>query len=462
MNYNNQDLYFYDYGYIDLTINPWHSPGAFLKLAQRFGISVVGIFLFGYSIFIHLCVFKNTDFTQITWILSILLSVCMITSGYFLCSLIYRCWSVVQDNHGGTTPAQAVKLLFIPIFHFYWVFIAVYELAEKMNAFCDFHHLGNPAYDRIHLGVIKNAIIMGMISCFLGVFCCGVHFFVPFSSGFSIFLFILCGISFFIWGILILKSGNLLAKTAAIIQFYRFQKEINTHEVSDENEKAKKKYRDYQNPFSSNYGYEKNVYEHLPTHFRYRPEGFHKLARWYIMSLLGIFFLICILVSSVFWSMSGLTEENPAPVLEEFTLIFICFLGGISTLLLMNVTSFCILIYRCWSVIQDEYVRTTPGRAVKFLFIPVFNLYWIFVAILGLAQDMNVFCNRYDIWDPYRNRIHLFSVFLSIIFVILGFFFIPFAIPFIWTVRNFARAGAMIQKRRFQEGELFPQWTGKL
>ena len=47
------------------------------------------------------------------------------------------------------------------------------------------------------------------------------------------------------------------------------------------------------------------------------------------------------------------------------------------------------LCYRAWQQIPADIARTTPGKAAGFLFIPLFNLYWIFVAFWGLAKDMN-------------------------------------------------------------------------
>jgi hypothetical protein len=48
------------------------------------------------------------------------------------------------------------------------------------------------------------------------------------------------------------------------------------------------------------------------------------------------------------------------------------------------------IIYHCWAVIQDGgRARTKPAEAIGFLFIPIFNWYWIFVAYKGLAEDMN-------------------------------------------------------------------------
>lgn len=44
-------------------------------------------------------------------------------------------------------------------------------------------------------------------------------------------------------------------------------------------------------------------------------------------------------------------------------------------------------LHRAWSILQPVGARTTPGAAVGFLFIPFFNLYWLFVAYKGLAED---------------------------------------------------------------------------
>lgn len=48
-----------------------------------------------------------------------------------------------------------------------------------------------------------------------------------------------------------------------------------------------------------------------------------------------------------------------------------------------------IYLFRAWSALQQGFVRTTPIMAVALLLIPFFNLYWMFVAYLGLAKDWN-------------------------------------------------------------------------
>lgn len=55
-----------------------------------------------------------------------------------------------------------------------------------------------------------------------------------------------------------------------------------------------------------------------------------------------------------------------------------------------------VMIYKAWSAIQDGHARTTPGKAAGFMLIPLFNIYWIFQAIYGFAQDYNKFIARHS------------------------------------------------------------------
>jgi hypothetical protein len=50
---------------------------------------------------------------------------------------------------------------------------------------------------------------------------------------------------------------------------------------------------------------------------------------------------------------------------------------------------FGILLYKYWATLPVGWRRTTPGRAVGFCFIPLFNLYWFYVAFHGLIIDVN-------------------------------------------------------------------------
>ncbi|MBN4066479.1 hypothetical protein JYU14_00135 [Simkania negevensis] len=49
--------------------------------------------------------------------------------------------------------------------------------------------------------------------------------------------------------------------------------------------------------------------------------------------------------------------------------------------------------YRCWAAIPAEHRRTSPAKAVGFLFIPFYNFYWVFVSFRGLAIDVNKYAD---------------------------------------------------------------------
>ena len=80
-------------------------------------------------------------------------------------------------------------------------------------------------------------------------------------------------------------------------------------------------------------------------------------------------------------------EQQAEIVMEEFPIAAIGFgMVGMILLLIAAILGF-ICIYRAWCCLQPGGARTTPGKAVGFLFIPIFQLYWIFVAYHGWSQD---------------------------------------------------------------------------
>lgn len=92
-----------------------------------------------------------------------------------------------------------------------------------------------------------------------------------------------------------------------------------------------------------------------------------------------------------------LTPTTSSTVMkEEFDALF--FWWGISLALIIptfgisliaNVVFLCVLLYRYWNLVQTEPCSITPGKAVGFLFIPFFSLYWIFVSFWGLGKVFN-------------------------------------------------------------------------
>lgn len=59
-----------------------------------------------------------------------------------------------------------------------------------------------------------------------------------------------------------------------------------------------------------------------------------------------------------------------------------------------------LLLYRAWSLLQSHGARTTPGKAAWLCLVPIFNFYWFFVAIGGLAKDQGAYVRQHSVQTP--------------------------------------------------------------
>ncbi len=106
-------------------------------------------------------------------------------------------------------------------------------------------------------------------------------------------------------------------------------------------------------------------------------------------------------------------------------MIFGGFLTGILTL---------VYLHRAWAHIQDlPNVFTTPGKAVFLLFIPLFNIVWLFFAFYNWAGDYNLRCALSNHKSDPKVSEGLFLCFC--IFSVLG---LPFL--YIFMMRQMCRA----------------------
>ncbi len=76
--------------------------------------------------------------------------------------------------------------------------------------------------------------------------------------------------------------------------------------------------------------------------------------------------------------------------------INIFFFFVVPIILFANVVAF-VLHYKLWKAIQDPYSIVTPGKAVGYLFIPFYNIYWLFRSIYGFAVEHNDYIQRREI-----------------------------------------------------------------
>lgn len=128
----------------------------------------------------------------------------------------------------------------------------------------------------------------------------------------------------------------------------------------------------------------------------------HTNSKIYIISLLIPVILTVILVTLqlIAIAFDNGNNQNAAflylAIAMNLAVFFILFM-------LIPLTAYSILyliqIYRMWDVINDGHSRATPGKALGFLFIPFFNIYWGFNVWGGFPTDYNAFVNRYRLND---------------------------------------------------------------
>ena len=81
-------------------------------------------------------------------------------------------------------------------------------------------------------------------------------------------------------------------------------------------------------------------------------------------------------------------EESFVGNTEQMAFLMFLFLFAI--FYVIGIVFECLLVYQLWKRIPRNIGQTTPGNAVCLSFIPIFNLYWMFVAYKGLGEDMNM------------------------------------------------------------------------
>ncbi len=89
-----------------------------------------------------------------------------------------------------------------------------------------------------------------------------------------------------------------------------------------------------------------------------------------------------------------------------------------------------VMIYKMWASIQDGMARTSPGKAVGMLFIPLFNLYWLWQVFCGWAQDYNAHLERNRINAPRISE----GLFMT--YVISSYVCFPVALVLLFVIVN--------------------------
>ena len=110
-----------------------------------------------------------------------------------------------------------------------------------------------------------------------------------------------------------------------------------------------------------------------------------------ILSLLGIGIIVGGYVKMIANLQSVTTpDELEASSSSAFVLI------GVGGLFFLGALIYrLIIVYRSWLILQPGNPTSTPGKAVGFLFIPFFNLYWMFIAYWKWSVDYTRITSQY-------------------------------------------------------------------
>ncbi|KAB2639305.1 MAG: DUF4339 domain-containing protein [Verrucomicrobia bacterium] len=112
--------------------------------------------------------------------------------------------------------------------------------------------------------------------------------------------------------------------------------------------------------------------------------------RW-LLILLGSGVTLVVIAIWAQWQLNHSEVKAQAAQIMWLRLMWLAAVGC----LMAWVGSNGIYLYRIWSILQHGRARTTPAKAVGLLFVPLFNMYWNFVAFYGLAQDWNRITTRH-------------------------------------------------------------------
>jgi hypothetical protein len=111
-----------------------------------------------------------------------------------------------------------------------------------------------------------------------------------------------------------------------------------------------------------------------------------------ICLLLSFFFAVVAALQNFIWY-----QDAPGLLVQ---LIAVLGILGIAQFLIVNVVYNVTILWKMWSSIQDGRARTTPAKAIGFLLIPFFNIYWVFQAWGGFPKDYNSFVDRHRLDAP--------------------------------------------------------------
>jgi hypothetical protein len=134
---------------------------------------------------------------------------------------------------------------------------------------------------------------------------------------------------------------------------------------------------------------------------------------------LYVYSVLCALVLGVFSFFLGqLCRKENDPSFHTFGRILVV-LGAVLGIYSMIIIL--LMYYKMWTAIQDDNSRTTPGKAVGLLFVPVLNIFWAVYMLVGFAGDYEDFAVRNSLRSERFSKGLMLQYALLWIFVVASF-----------------------------------------
>jgi hypothetical protein len=143
-------------------------------------------------------------------------------------------------------------------------------------------------------------------------------------------------------------------------------------------------------------------------------EGLRKLFIWWLVTYglsIGYYGL---------FGLMGTIFSNPDKISDQLPALFVGLMCIFGLFIFASAILTYVILYKFWRVVQDGYASTSAGKAVGFMFIPLFNFYWMFKAYWGLSKDLNQYIQRHFADRP-GEELHHSKEWLSLGYLIYTF-----------------------------------------
>ena len=113
-----------------------------------------------------------------------------------------------------------------------------------------------------------------------------------------------------------------------------------------------------------------------------------------LLFLLSSIPILVLLIVDVFMQVHEYNGYRLENYIAPLTLLVIF---GYGQFLIVQTVYVFLILSRMWGAIQDGQTPITVGKAIGYLFIPFFNIYWIFKAWGGFPTEYNNYIDRYGL-----------------------------------------------------------------